>query len=131
MKIDKDNKYYYEISCNREGDIIDNINVECPNGNISISYYIGGIEYKTKEFLIFLGTYHEFKIRITFLEEPTIYTNINIHSRIYLISLKTKIKIQNQIFITDTNIYKDGMCGSLNDYTIKGGCLDDYKAYIK
>jgi len=37
------------------------------------------------------------------LEEPTIYTNINIHSRIYLISLKTKINIlyllQRQMFI--------------------------------
>ena len=134
LKSDNNNNYYYEYSFDRQGDIVDNIKVECPNGKIKKSYYIGGIKYdpnEIEEFIIVAAPYHDLQIRITFLEEPTTSTKLLIYSRIYLINNEDRIKMRKSKIITRTNIYNDGMCGRLNDFTKNCGSLDEYKAYIK
>ena len=125
--------YYYEYSVDRTGDIIDNIRFESSNKNIRINYYIGGYKYEpseVKEFILVSAPYTDFKIRITFLEKPSNEDEFSIHSRVYLLDTEYRKKMARNTVITNTNIYKDGICAKLNNFTRNGGSLEEYKAYV-
>ena len=119
LQADENNNYYYEHTLTKDVDMIDNIRVEPINKNIKISYYIGGILYDpniVKEILFFTLDYHDFKIRITFLEKPSNDFDFSIYSRAYLLDHgNNKNKITTKKIITNTNIYMSGMCMPLNE----------------
>ena len=119
LQADENNNYYYEHTLTKDVDMIDNIRVEPINENIKISYYIGGISYDpniVKEILFFALDYHDFKIRITFLEKPSNDFEFSIYSRAYLLDHgNDKNKITTKKIITNTNIYMSGMCMPLNE----------------
>ena len=118
LQADENDNYYYEHTLTKDVDMIDNIRVEPINENIKISYYIGGILYDpniVKEILFFALDYHDFKIRITFLEKPSNDFEFSIYSRAYLLDHgNDKNKITTKKIITNTNIYMSGMCMPLN-----------------
>jgi hypothetical protein len=134
LRADENDNYYYEYSVDRVGDIIDNIKFKTLNKNIKtkISYYIGGYLYEpdlVKEFIFCASQYHEFKIRITFLEKPTNELEFIIYSRVYLLDTEYRNKLANNTIITKTNIYRDGMCCELNNFTKESGRVKNYIAY--
>jgi hypothetical protein len=134
LGVDSNNNYYYEYSTDRKGDIIDNINFDSKGAKFTISYYIGHILYdpsEVKEFIIISAPFHEFKIRITFLETPANELEFSIHSRVYILSNDYRKQLcSRSTIITNTNIYKEGMCGKLNNFIKEGGSMDDHRAYI-
>jgi hypothetical protein len=132
LNVDENNNYYYEYSVKRTGDIIDNIRIECQN-KIKVSYYIGGCQYHpdvVEQFIPVSAIYHDFTIRITFLEKPTNEIEFVIYSRIYLLGKEHRKNMARNTIITKSNIYRNGMCGQLNNFTRGGGSLEEYKAYV-
>jgi len=92
---------------------MDNIEVRPVSEKIKITYYIGGQQYEprvVKEFIIVASPYHEFKIRITFLEKPTENFEFVVHSRNYIMDSELRKKLMVSRLITDSNIYYQGMC---------------------
>lgn len=99
LSVDENNNYFYEYIFNRTYDIIDDINInlstsESPE-NIEISYYVGGQMYNMDEIkrIFFISfPYQEFRIRIIFREKEKekIMKNIEIRSRIYLLTPKCR-----------------------------------------
>jgi len=72
FKIDSDGNYFYEYSLEKNSDMINNIRLESVL-NLKLTYNIGGIEYTPEEiekFLLISAPFHDFKIKITFLEKP-------------------------------------------------------------
>ena len=114
LEINNEGQCYYDFIITREGDMIDNIFIEkSPNLNIEISYHIGGIKYtpeEVKQFIFAAAQYHEFKIRITFIENPTIYDKINIISRRYLFNKQDRKYLATSMIRTKNNDYMNGMC---------------------
>ena len=113
LEIDENNNYYYEHSVSRDADIVDNIRYESEMKNVSITYYIGGILYQpsdVKEFILISAPYHEFKVRITFLEKPSTDAEFKIHSRVYLLGTEHRKKIANNTVITNNILYRNGIC---------------------
>ncbi len=114
LEIDKNGNYFYEYSLDRNGDIVDNIRFEsCSNLNAQLSYYIGGIEYTPEEidkFVVVSAQYHEFKVRITFLEKPNPGDEFKILSRYYLINSQDRSLLSKSRIKTKNNIYNYGMC---------------------
>jgi hypothetical protein len=107
---DKEGKYFYEYSVERFGDIVDNIS--SPDVNVQLTYYIGGIKYMPEEvnqFVIVSSMYHEFKIRITFMEKPTSDNEFKILLRYYLINTSDRQKLTMSKVITENIIYSNGM----------------------
>ena len=79
LERDTDGKYFYQFSVKRDGDIIDNIRYESISGiSAQLSYYIGGDKYMPEEvdkFVIASSMYHDFQIRVTFLEKMHMMIN--------------------------------------------------------
>ena len=111
LERDADGKYFYQFSVKRDGDIIDNIRYESISGiTAQLSYYIGCDKYMPEEvdkFFFVSSPYHDFQIRVTFLEKQTTNDEFKIHSRYYLINTedrknlaKSKIK-----FVYKDNLY--------------------------
>jgi hypothetical protein len=119
LEMDKKGNYFYEYSLDRNGDIIDNIRFESlSNLKVQLSYYIGGIEYSPEEidkFVVVSAQYHDFKVRITFLEKPNPGDEFKILSRYYLINLQDKGLLSKNRIRTENNIYNYGMCIKLNN----------------
>jgi len=107
LSVDENNNYFYEYIFNRRYDIIDDIKIkllvmsESPEisnemqENIEISYYVGGRMYNMDEIkrIFFISfPYPEFRIRIMFQEKEkeNKIKNIEIHSRIYLLTPKCR-----------------------------------------
>lgn len=114
LQKDKEGHYFYEYSVDRIGDIVDNINVESStNLNMQLSYNIGGFNYsyyELKQFVFISSAYHEFKIRITFLEKPNPSDEFEILSRYYLINPQDRELLRKNKVNTENNIYYNGMC---------------------
>ena len=113
LQADENDNYFFEYTPKRDCDIMDNIEVRPISEKIKITYYIGGQQYEpqvVKEFIIVASPYHEFKIRITFLEKPTENFEFVIHSRNYIMDSELRKKLMVSRFITDSNIYEQGMC---------------------
>ena len=113
LQADENDNYFFEYTPKRDCDIIDNIEVRPINKNIKITYYIGGQQYDpqvVKEFIFVAAMYHEFKIRITFLEKPTENFEFVVHSRNYIIETELRKKLMVSRLNTDSNIYNEGMC---------------------
>lgn len=114
LQIDKEGHHFYEFCLERNGDIIDNITVESStNLNVQLSYKIGGISYtsdEVKEFVFISAAYHEFNIRITFLEKPNPGDEFKILSRYYLINPQDRVLLRRNRVNTENHIYYNGMC---------------------
>lgn len=119
LQMDKEGHYFYEYSVDRIGDIVDNIMCESStNLNVQLSYYIGGIYYtsnEVKEFVFISAAYHDFKIRITFLEKPNPSDEFEILSRYYLINPQDRELLRKNKVNTENNIYYNGMCIKKNN----------------
>jgi len=114
LERDADGKYFYQFSVNRGfGDIIDNIRFESISGiNAQLSYYIGGDKYMPEEvdkFVFVSSQYHDFQIRVTFLEKQTTNDEFKIHSRYYLINTEDRKNLAKSRVETENIIYGDGM----------------------
>jgi hypothetical protein len=113
LQADENDNYFFEYTPKRDCDIIDNIEVRPINKNIKITYYIGGQQYDpqvVKEFIFVAAMYHEFKIRITFLEKPTENFEFVVHSRNYIMETELRKKLMVSRLTTNSNIYNQGMC---------------------
>jgi len=113
LQADEKDNYFFEYTPKRDCDIMDNIEVSPKNENIKITYYIGGHLYDArvvKEFIFVAAMYHEFKIRITFLEKPTENFEFVVHSKKYIIESELRNKIKLSKLTTDSIIYYNGMC---------------------
>ncbi len=120
LKTDENNNYYYDFYVARTGDILDNISFKLLNQNINtkISFYIGGYQFDpniVKEVIFCAAMYHEFKIRITFLEKPLNEIEFAINSRVYFLGDKHRKQMAKSTIITKTNIYRYGDCLQLNN----------------
>jgi hypothetical protein len=113
LERDADGKFYYQFSIDRHGDIIDNIRFENISGiPAQLSYYIGGDKYMPEEvdkFVIASSMYHDFQIRVTFLEKQTCNDEFKILSRYYLVNSEDRKKLAMSKVITKNIIYGDGM----------------------
>lgn len=113
LERDTDGKYFYQFSVKRDGDIIDNIRYESISGiPAQLSYYIGGDKYMPEEvdkFVIASSMYHDFQIRVTFLEKQTCNDEFKILSRYYLINTEDRKKIATSRVETENIIYGNGM----------------------
>jgi len=113
LERDADGNFYYQFSVKRDGDIIDNICYESINGiNAQLSYYIGGDKYLPEEidkFVIASSMYHDFQIRVTFLEKQTTNDEFKILSRYYLINPEDRKKLATSKVETENIIYSNGM----------------------
>lgn len=114
LEIDKNGHHFFEISVKRHGDIVDNISFESLSGlNVTISYNIGGIEYahsEIDEFVLVAGVYHDFVIRITFLQKPAIDSEFKIVSRYYLLNSQDRKLLNQSKVLTRNFFYTNGMC---------------------
>jgi len=114
LERDADGNFYYQFSVKRDGDIIDNIFYESISGiNAQLSYYIGGDKYMPEEidkFVIVSSMYHDFQIRVTFLEKQTTNDEFKIHSRYYVVNSDDKKYLKTSRVVTKNIIYSDGMC---------------------
>ena len=113
LQTDENDNYFFEYTPKRYCDIMDNIDVSPKNENIKISYFIGGHQYDAlvvKEFIFFAAMYHDFKIRITFIEKPSENFEFIVHSRNYIIESELRKKIMLSKLTTYSNIYYQGMC---------------------
>jgi len=114
LERDADGKFYYQFSIDRHGDIIDNICFESISGiPAQLSYYIGGDKYMPEEinkFVIASSMYHDFQIRVTFLEKQTTNDEFKILSRYYLVNTEDKKKLTTSKVETENIIYYNGMC---------------------
>ena len=112
LERDTDGKYFYQFSVKRDGDIIDNIRYESISGiSAQLSYYIGGDKYSPEEvdkFVIASSIYHDFQIRVTFLEKPT-NDEFKILSRYYLVNTEDRKKLATSRVETENIIYGNGM----------------------
>ena len=113
LERDTDGKYFYQFSVKRDGDIIDNIRYESISGiHAQLSYYIGGDKYMPEEvdkFVITSSMYHDFQIRVTFLEKQTCNDEFKILSRYYLINAEDRKKLATSRVETENIIYNNGM----------------------
>jgi len=113
LERDADGNFYYQFSIDRHGDIIDNICYESISGiNAQLSYYIGGDKYMPEEidkFVIVSSMYHDFQIRVTFLEKQTTNDEFKILSRYYLINPEDRKKLATSKVETENIIYSNGM----------------------
>ena len=113
LERDADGKYFYQFSVKRDGDIIDNISYESISGiPAQLSYYIGGDKYSPEEvdkFVIASSMYHDFQIRVTFLEKQKCNDEFKILSRYYLINQEDRKKLALSRVETENIIYHDGM----------------------
>lgn len=113
LERDTDGKYFYQFSVKRDGDIIDNIRYESISGiHAQLSYYIGGDKYMPEEvdkFVIASSMYHDFQIRVTFLEKQTCNDEFRILSRYYLINTEDRKKLATSRVETENIIYGNGM----------------------
>ena len=112
LEVDKNGDYIYELSLERQADIIDNIHIVSSNSNVKMTFIIGGEEYEhINTFISVLAQYQEFKIKLI-ITEPKVEDKISICYRNYLLNsdLRKKITTIGNIIKTDTNIYTDGMC---------------------
>ena len=114
LEMDKKGNYFYEYYLDRNGDIIDNIRFESlSNLKVQLTYNIGGIEHTPEEidkFVVISAQYHEFKVRITFLENPNPGDEFKILSRYYLINSQDRELLSKSRITTKNNIYNYGMC---------------------
>lgn len=113
LQADEKDNYFFEYTPKRDCDIMDNIKVSPENENIKITYFIGGYQYDprvVKEFIYLAAMYHEFKIRITFLEKPSENFEFVVHSRKYIMESELRKKLMVSRLATDLNIYYQGMC---------------------
>ena len=113
LQADENDNYFFEYTPKRDCDIMDNIEVSPKNENIKITYFIGGYQYDprvVKEFIYVAAMYHEFKIRITFLEKPSENFEFVVHSRNYIMESELRKKIMVSKLTTDSIIYAQGMC---------------------
>ena len=113
LERDTDGKYFYQFSVKRDGDIIDNIRYESISGILAqLSYYVGGDKYMPEEvdkFVIASSMYHDFQIRVTFLEKQTCNDEFKILSRYYLINTEDRKKLATSRVKTENIIYSNGM----------------------
>lgn len=113
LQADEKDNYFFEYTPKRDCDIMDNIKVSPENENIKITYFIGGYQYDprvVKEFIYLAAMYHEFKIRITFLEKPSENFEFVVHSRKYIMESELRKKIMVSKLTTFSIIYDKGMC---------------------
>jgi len=115
LERDADGKFFYQFSVKRDGDIIDNISFESISGiPAQLSYYIGGDKYMPEEvdkFVIASSMYHDFQIRVTFLEKQTCNDEFKILSRYYLVNTEDRKKLATSRVETENIIYSNGMTG--------------------
>ncbi len=113
LERDTDGKYFYQFSVKRDGDIIDNIRYESISGiSAQLSYYIGGDKYMPEEvdkFVIVSSMYHDFQIRVTFLEKQTCNDEFKILSRYYLLNTEDRKKLATSRVETENIFYANGM----------------------
>ena len=113
LERDTDGKYFYQFSIKRDGDIIDNIRYQSISGiPAQLSYYIGGDKYSPEEvdkFVIVSSMYHDFQIRVTFLEKQTTNDEFKILSRYYLVNTEDRKKLATSRVETENIIYGNGM----------------------
>lgn len=113
LERDTDGKYFYQFSIKRDGDIIDNIRYQSISGiPAQLSYYIGGDKYMPEEvdkFVITSSMYHDFQIRVTFLEKQTTNDEFKILSRYYLVNTEDRKKLATSRVETENIIYDNGM----------------------
>lgn len=118
LERDADGKFYYQFNIDRHGDIIDNIRFESISGiPAQLSYHIGGDKYMPEEvdkFVIVSSMFHDFQIRVTFLEKPTCNDEFKILSRYYLVNSEDRKKLEMSKVITKNIIYGDGMTSRNN-----------------
>jgi len=115
LKLNDIGQYYYEITPESIGDMIDEIKYESiTNLDAKLIYYIDEIEYQPEcfnEFLFVSAQYNNFKIRITFMRKPQLDDTFKINSRYWLFVRKAKLLLETyDTIITKYNIYNGGMC---------------------
>ena len=119
LRLNDIGQYYYEITPESIGDMIDEIKYESLTKlDAKLIYYIDEIEYQPEyfnEFLFVSAKYNNFKIRITFMRKPQLDDTFKINSRYWLFVRKTKLLLETyDTIITKYNIYNGGMC-KMND----------------
>ena len=116
IKIDNYGNYYYEYTVPRISDVIDNIRVGYPN--IKVTYHIGcegTHEYiynsdTLKQFILIASPFQRIRIRVTFLERPTIFPlEFSVYWRNYVMGQKYRLTLSQHKVITETLIYAGGL----------------------
>jgi hypothetical protein len=112
FKKDYEGRLYYDFYPERECDIIDNIFCHSYK-KVDVKFIIGGIFYSKeefKEFIFVCSPYHEFRIRITFLDSLTQSDEIQIHYRGYWINdLASRRELAMKHVKTKFLTYRSGM----------------------
>jgi len=114
LHIDSDGNYYHDYFLEKNCDIISNIHFASSRKiNVKLTYYIGGIEYKFKEInelLLACGLHNEFKIRITFMEKPSVDDEFSFSSKMFVLKPKCTDILRHNTVYTKNNIYHNGIC---------------------
>jgi len=114
LEKDKNENYYYDVSVDKIGDIVDNIGVKSgENIKLQLSYIIGNNEYQQEqfnEFVIISAKYTSLKIRITFLEKPLMDSEFKINLRYYLLQDNYRELLISHQVMTKNNKYYGGYC---------------------
>jgi hypothetical protein len=114
FELDNEGRCFYEFSVDRNADMISNITFESPNVmRVQLTYYVGGILYTPEELTEFItcaSQYHDFKIRITFLDKPNFDDMFKITMRNYIFSNENKQILRNNKVQTTSSVYYNGMC---------------------
>ena len=104
-------EYIYHLPAN-DIDLIDDIRITSVR-RIHVEYLIGGNVYQVHEIDVFAkvaAIYHDFVIRITFLEDIQPDDRFVISYRNTLLKNSNREKLMRCRLLTKNNIYSDGMC---------------------
>lgn len=112
---DGDCNYYYEYTLERNSEIVDNISVvSLANKRFKLSYNIGTVKHEFEnitELILIAMQYHPPKLRITFLEKPSLDDEFEIRTRRYLLSEEPRKQLARSPIRTNYLKYMHGMCG--------------------
>ena len=107
----RNQEYIYHLPSN-DIDLIDDIRI-ASDKRIHVEYLVGGNVYQTHELDVFAkiaATYHDFVIKITFLEDIKPTDQFSIFYRNTLFKNFHREKLRHCRLITKNNIYNDGVC---------------------
>jgi hypothetical protein len=115
---DNHGNIFFEISVNRDGDIVDNFTyISKYSSRIHVTYYVGGVEFghrELDEFVLAAAAYENFVVRITFLQTPGEDEEIKIILRYYILSLRRRLLLKKNTIITRSCYY--GLTGQCQKY---------------
>ena len=113
LMINNENNYYYDFLFSRIGDYISDIKFISKNDNIKLEYYIGDNKFDfdiIKDFLIVSALYHEFKLRIIFLDKLIDNYEFEIKYLNYIMDNDIRYELKKNIIKSNNFLYQNGIC---------------------